>query len=204
MSTGHSTLRGPYSRSPRKAPSRGLEVFWPGLNFRRLALIALVLFALVFFYTLGAYGEAQYVLAQPFFWVAGWKALTKETKPRWYPHRLGETPLVVGAAFVAVLAAMIYRYTHLIPTPINLLQFVGACLFGVALAVGNDAPKIRQGLWRTLGAVGVGLYTAMCLGDVAYKYIFVGQVIATPLVAFFAALPVAVVAARDVSVDTRG
>ncbi len=156
---------------------------------------AMLIFGSIFIYTYVAHGEAQYALAQPLYWLAGWKLVTHGS--RWYPARLGEKELVVYATATLLFAVWAHGHTAIVPTGVNMLQFVGLTLFGVFLAIGEDMPRQRREFWSWLGTFGVGLYTATCLVDALHKYADTGTVIATPLVAFFAALPVTIVALRD-------
>jgi hypothetical protein len=156
---------------------------------------AMNIFACIFLYTYLAHGEAQYALAQPLYWLAGWKLVTRGS--RWYPARLGEKELVAYGLAAGMFALWAYGYTDTLPTRVNLLQFVGLTAFGLFLAIGEDMPRERIEPWRWIGTCGVALYTATCLADAADKYFAHGVVIATPLVAFFAALPVTIVALRD-------
>lgn len=159
-------------------------------------LAAMMIFASIFTFTYIAYGEAQYALAQPLFWVAGWKITAAEIAPRWYPRVLSERMLAAYVAIVSAVALWLYVTGGAIPTIVNLLQFIGLCLFGLSLAVKGEVAS-RELAWNSLGSLGLDLYVLTCLADVAYKYATMGEIIATPLVAFLAASPVAIVATRD-------
>lgn len=163
--------------------------------------IAMTIFASIFFFTYIAYGEAQYALAQPLFWVAGWKIVTREYWKEWYPHFL--SPHVIALYAIAAIGTALWA--HLsglgVPTIINVLQTIGLCGFGFFLATQGELRVAQHA--RFLGLLGLDMYVLTCVGDVVHKYVVSGDIIATPLVAFLAALPVAIVATRDMFVPMR-
>lgn len=165
--------------------------------------IAMVIFSAVFFFTFSAYGEAQYLWAQPLFWVAGWRSITEDLASRLYPHFLRRGHLVAYTILATFIAAISYRYDKGIHTAVQFMQFFGVILFGLSLAVRKRAETLSRN-WSLIGGLGLWLYTAMCLADVVQKYFERGEIIATPLVAFFAALPVAIIVLREfVSIIAR-
>lgn len=164
---------------------------------------ASIIFTGVFLYTYFAHREAEYALTQPLFWIATWKRMSEEVRPAWYPRMLDERALSVLITLILVAALVLFLCTSAIPTIINLMQTLGLCMFGGMLAVGNEIPAQRRRLWSMAGTIGLWIFTLCCLGDVAYKYISVGTVIATPFIAFFAALPVAIVSFRDAITPSR-
>lgn len=155
---------------------------------------AMTIFASVFLFTYLAYGEAQYMLAQPLFWVAGWKSIAEVTAPQWYPYFLGKKALV-GYWFAAALVAFWeYLSGGSVHSLVHLVQFFGVSLLGLSLALDKRA---LDAFWRHAGALGLIIFTLMCLVDVLTKYTTQREIIATPLVAFFAAFPVAIMAVES-------
>lgn len=160
-------------------------------------IAAMTLFTSIFLYTYTAHGEAQYVLAQPLYWVAGWKLLTRNHRA-WYPSMLNERLLTSYALATMLLVAGANIRAVDFAAGIHLLQLAGLSLFGVFLGIKEEIEDTeRARLWRWIGTGGVGLYTLACLADAVHKYVGAGAIIATPLVAFFAALPVTIVSLRD-------
>ncbi len=153
---------------------------------------AMLIFGSVFLYTWIAHGEAEYILAQPLFWIAGWKRISSELLPSWYPHALNTRIVVALTACILIVSVLVFTYTDLVPSTINFLQVIGLCAFGSMLAADNETR-----LHARIGTIGLWVFTLSCAGDVVHKYMFVGHIIATPLVAFFASLPVAIVASRN-------
>ena len=156
------------------------------------------IFAGIFAYTLWMHHEAQYLMTAPLFWISAWKLLIRDRRSPWYPDWAGEHMLTVYAFCTIAVGIWMYRTGHNMPTIINLMQLIGICLFGLSLATGNEGDANRRE-WQTIGIVGVSLYTSTCLMDVVAKYLLTGTFIATPFVAFFASLPMVIVALRDLT-----
>ena len=168
---------------------------------RRIKAFSIVgastIFFAIFLYTYVVHGEVQYVFTQPLFLAATWKLAARELKPTAYPSFLTEKVVATYWVVTLVAACVVFVRLDVIPTVVNLIQLVGLSLFGLYLAIGDDVVASRKEFVHLLGTIGVGTYTAFCLVDVWYKWYMTGEFIATPFVAFFASLPVAIVALRE-------
>jgi len=158
---------------------------------------AVVIFFSVFLYTFWVHKEIQYIFTQPLFLIAGWKSATRELKPTLYPAFLNEPLLTKYCVFTIIIAVIMYAQLDVIPTYINLVQLIGLSMFGLFIATGSDIAEQKKARMHMFGTIGISIYTLCCLGDVWYKWYMSGDIIATPFVAFFASVPVVIVALKE-------
>ncbi len=161
------------------------------LSMRISVILAALIFFSVFLYTYFTYGEAQYMFVQPLFLIAALKRLLQDTKM--YPTFLNDKCMTIVNLVILVVAGITFLYDEMTATAVHYVQLIGLCLFGFFLAVGDDTEVFTKETIHLVGTIGVSIFTLFCLGDVWYKWNTTGTFIATPFVAFFASLPVALV-----------
>ncbi len=160
-------------------------------QMRVSVVLAALMFFSIFLYTYFAHGEAQYIFVQPLFLVAASKRLFQDTKM--YPTFLNDKCMTIGTLVILVIASIIFLCSEIITTAVHYVQLIGLCLFGFFLAVGDDTEVFTKETVHLVGTIGVSIFTLFCLGDVWHKWNTTQTFIATPFVAFFASLPVALV-----------